>query len=308
MKYFTTVRAALDNSLPGICRHYGIPAENILPYVKTHLQAMNKEWFSGEAPLIAYHDPICRLGYLFCHTAVNANLCEFAIRSSPDLVAFIRQKMDADQELRVCAFGGGPGTELLAICKHLTKTRPHGPLARLSFTLLDRVPEWSETWNALESRINDELRASGLPIAQWPFSISKAFVPYDMTQVANYANMSHLFQQDFYVMNYVVSEIVGSQANFEAVLQTAAMSSPAGCKFLIVDRDQEPVKASARALLMAAGLNVGEASQTIANMDMDEQSSVLDPYIHAIGYRPRVQWGNSYNQRGGAFWMIGTKP
>jgi hypothetical protein len=269
---------------------------------------MNEQWFSGEAPQIAYHDPICRLSYLFCHTAVNANLCEVAIRNSPDLVAFIRQKMDTEQELRVCAFGGGPGTELLALAKHLTKTRPNGPLARLSFTLLDRVPEWSETWTALEAQINAELRASGVPFAQWPFSISKAFVPYDMTQVANYANMPHLFQQDLYVMNYVVSEIVGDHANFQAVLQTAARSSPSGCKFLVIDRDQESVKTSARNLLTAAGLNVSESRRTVDNMDGDEQSGALDPYIRVIGRRPRVQWGSNANQRGGAFWMIGTKP
>ena len=31
----------------------------------------------------------------------------------------------------------------------------------------------------------------GLPVAQWPFSISKTFVPYDMTLVGSNANMPH---------------------------------------------------------------------------------------------------------------------
>lgn len=306
MNYFSTIRAALDASLPGICRHYGITPADALQYVRAHLQAMSEQWFSGDAPIIAYQEPLCRFSYLFCHTAVNANLCEFAIRSSPDLVEFIANKMDIDQELRVCAFGGGPGTELLALAKHLTRNRPNGPLARLSFTLLDRVTEWSESWNALEAQINLELRAGGRHFAQWPFSISKTFVPYDMTLIGNYANMPHLFQQDLYVMNYVVSEIIGDQTNFQTVISTAAHSSPSGSKFLIVDRDQDAFQTDAVRLLQNAGLTVSGISTTSTNMDGDEQSAVLNPYSGPIGRQPRVQWGG--NGRRGAFWVVGTKP
>ncbi len=301
MNYFSTIRAALDASFPGICHHYRIPPADVLQYVSMHLQAMNDQWFSGDTPNIAYHDPLCRFSYLFCHTAVNANLCEVAIRNSPDLVTFIAGKMNNQQELRVCAFGGGPGTELLALAKYLSRTRPHGPLACLSFTLLDRVPEWSETWNALEAQIISELRAGGIPVAQRPFSISKTFVPYDMTLVGNYANMPNLFQQDLYVMNYMVSEIIGDQANFQAVISSAANSSPPGSKFLIVDRDQGAVRADAVRLLQTAGLAVGQIMETATNMDGDEQSAVLGPYSGPIGRQPRVRWR-------GAFWVIGTKP
>jgi hypothetical protein len=306
MNYFATIRSALDASLPGICHHYRISPADALQYVRRHLQTMNVQWFSGDAPNIAYHDPLCRFSYLYCHTAVNANLCEVAIRRSPDLVAFITDKMNNQQQLRVCAFGGGPGTELLALAKHLTRTRPQGPLASLAFTLLDRVPEWSESWNALEAQIIADFRARGLHIAQWPFTISKTFVPYDMTLIGNYANMPSLFQQDLYLMNYVVSEIIGGQANFQAVLSTAANSSPAGSKFLIVDRDQNEVQADAIRLLQTAGLTVGQVVATSANMDGDEQAAVLAPYSGPIGWQPRRQWGG--DGRRGAFWVIGTKP
>jgi hypothetical protein len=304
--YFETVKAALDACLPGICRHYGIGQQDALAYVREHLRTMSNAWFSGEQPNIVYSDPLCRFAYLFCHVAVNANLCEYAIRCSRDLAEFIAAKMRDTQELLVCAFGGGPGTELLALCKHLQKTRPNGPLARLSFSLLDRVPEWSESWNALEAEINGTLRAAGIPVAQWPFSISKTFVPFDMTQVGNFANMPHLFQQDLYVMNYVLSEILGDHAGFQQVITTAVRSSPSGSKFLIIDRDQDSVRDDAVHLLRAAGLNVSDVYQTSRNMDGDEQSSVLEAYSRQIQRQPRVQWGS--DGRRGAFWIVGTKP
>lgn len=306
INYFGTVKAALDAILPGICRYYSISPADALAYVKSHLESMNEEWFSGEHPNIAYHDPLCRFSYLFCHTAVNANLCEHALRNSPDIVAFLADRMDNAQELRVCAFGGGPGTELLALSKYLSRTRPNGPIARLSFTLLDRVPEWSESWTALESQINEQLRATGQHFVNWPFNISKSFIPHDMTLMANYANMPHLFQQDLYVLNYVVSEIIGDQTNFQSVLQTAAHSSPPGSKFIVIDRDQASVTEKAAALLRGAGLTVGDVRTTSTNMDQGEQASTLAVYSRAIGRNPRVQWGG--NGRRGAFWVVGTRP
>jgi len=72
----------------------------------------------------------------------------------------------------------------------------------------DVFPTLIEIWQELHDAPENLKRwyadrwASGVPFAQWPFSISKAFVPYDMTQVANYANMPHLFQQDIPTLSY----------------------------------------------------------------------------------------------------------
>lgn len=305
MNYFTTIKAALDASFAGVCRHMGVTPTVATDSINRHLQTMNAEWFSGDRPTIAYRDPLCRFAYLFCHTAVNANLCEVAIRDSPDVTQLIRERLDQNQELRVCAFGGGPGTELLALAKLLTRIRPNGPVARLSFTLLDSVTEWSESWNALETQITAELRAGGQPFANWPFTVCKTFVPYDMTQVANYANMPNLFQQDLYVLNYVVSEVVGDEVNFQNVINTAAQSSPVGAKFLIIDRDQDAIREAATNLLTGAGLNVAQPVATSRNMDAEEQSDVLQIYINTVGRRPRVQWGRNGGR--GAFWVVGTK-
>jgi hypothetical protein len=185
MKYFETIKAALDASFTGICRHRNLKRQEAYEVINQHLATMSKEWFSGETPNIVYEDPLCRFAYLYCHTAANANLCEVAIRSSTDLDNFIDTKMSNEEELRVCAFGGGPGTELLALSKHLLR-EPRGGHARITFTLLDRVGEWSETWTALEAQINAELKSRFGSFSHHPFSISKAFLTHDMTKCYEY--------------------------------------------------------------------------------------------------------------------------
>jgi hypothetical protein len=266
---------------------------------------MSQEWYSGETPSIAYEDPLCRFAYLFCHTAVNANLCEVAIRNSPDICDFIESKMSNEEELKVCAFGGGPGTELLALSKHLLRIRRTGH-ARISFTLLDRVGEWSETWNVLEAQINAELKSTYGSFSKQPFSICKTFITHDMTRAYEYGNLSSIFQQDLYLMNYVVSELIGDHEQFRDLIKFASDSSSPGSKFLVVDRDQDKVIDNTKRLLSEAGLTLGDLGKTSTNMDRDERMEDLEPYITQIGRRPRLQWGSRSGR--GAFFVVGTKP
>ena len=301
MNYFRLVRTALDALVDGICRHRHVERTTAMQMAAAHLQTMREEWFSGETPNIAYEDPLCRFAYLYCHTAVNANLCEFCIRNSPDVQEHIHHVLDTNGELRVCAFGGGPGTELLALAKYLCNTREGRPQGDISFTLLDIVGEWCESWNALETAIKDRLRTRFGPRNCWPFTISKTFLSFDMTQIEQYANLHHVFTHDLYVMNYVLSEIFGENEAFGGLINRMSESAPRGAKFLIVDRSQDVIIDRAREHLQNAGLTVGEVHRTNSNMDGDEQSDTLLEYYRLIRRNPRVQWQ-------GAFWVVGTKP
>jgi len=301
MNYFQIVKAALDTLVDGICRHRGLQRPQAMQMAAAQLQAMSAEWFSGERPNIAYGDPLCRFAYLYCHTSVNANLCEHCIRGSADICDLINRSLNATNELRICAFGGGPGTELLAFAKHLCNTRAGQQQGDISFTLLDIVPEWAESWNALETAIKARLRQRFGPRTAWPFTTSKTFQPFDMTHVDQYANLNQLFEQELYVLNYVLSEIFSDHQALGQLITRMAQAAPAGAKFLIVDRAQTSVMTWAQEILQAAGLVVGQIQETSRNMDGEEQSAALEEYTQLIGRRPRVQWR-------GAFWVVGTKP
>ena len=154
------------------------------------------------------------------------------------------------------------------------------------------MTEWAETWNALEAQIKAELKATYGPQSKRPFSTNKTFVPFDMTKAHQYANLAQLLEHDLYVMNYVVSEVVGDHTKFQELINAASSAAASGSKFLVVDRDQDRVIENTRELLTAAGLTVGKVRKSSTNMDTDERMSSLEEYTTTIGRRPRLQWGS----------------
>lgn len=299
--YFRTIKNALDALIAGICQHRNVSPKMACQLAGAYLRNMSQEWRSGESPTIAYDDPLCRFAYLYCHTAANAAIFELFLRRHQPTADYLLQKLNEAEELRICAFGGGPGTELLALTKFLTarsgQLTGHGDV---NFTLIDNTPEWAESWNALHQAIKANFTAQFGPRRGWPFTVSKMFQPFDMTRVEQFANLPQLFTQDVYVMNYVVSEIFDEYQSLAAVAQTMVQNAPVGARFLIVDRNQNQVVANCRYLLQQAGLVEEHFLESSTNMDGDEQASDLDPYKSHVTWDPRVSWR-------GAFCLYGVK-
>jgi hypothetical protein len=304
MTYFRTIKAALDALIAGISQHRAVTSNIALQMAGAHLRNMSQQWRTGQNPTIAYNDPLCRFAYLYCHTAANAAICELFIREHLETTNFIVEKLNQNEELKVCAFGGGPGTELLALTKFLRRKHDQGALhshGDVNFTLLDNVPEWAESWNALEAAIKVRFSADFGTRRNWPFTVSKFFQPFDMTRVEQYANLNQLFVQDLYILNYVVSEIFSEHDALGNLLNTMAAHAPSGSRFLFIDRNQEQIVQWCRTLLENAGLVEQHFSESSTNMDGDEQSAHLGEYIALVGWNPRVTWN-------GAFCLIGVKP
>jgi hypothetical protein len=299
--YFKTIKTALDALIAGICQHRGVTPEVACQLAGAYLRNMSQEWRSGQTPTIAYGDPLCRFAYLYCHTAANAAIFELFLRSHQPTTNYLIQKLNENEELRVCAFGGGPGTELLALTKFLSlrssQLLGHG---EVSFTLIDNTAEWAESWSALHQAIKSSFETQYGSRRNWPFTISKMFQPYDMTRVEQFANLPQLFTQDLYVMNYVVSEIFENHQALAAVVQNMVQNAPIGARFMIVDRNQNQVVANCRQLLQLAGLNEEYYLDSSTNMDADEQLVDLEPYKTHVTWAPRVNWR-------GAFCLYGVK-
>lgn len=304
MNYFRTVKSALDALIVGICQHRNVNQDVALQMAGTFLGNMSDQWRTGQNPTIAYHDPLCRFAYLYSHTAANAAICELFIRNHAPNRNFILEKVNNSEELKVCAFGGGPGTELLALSKFLCEENNWGTLtshSEITFTILDNVPEWAESWSALETAIKTRMGEKYGPRRGWPFTVSKFFQPFDMTRVEQYANLHHLFVHDLYLMNYVVSEIIAEHQALGGLINTMASHAPSGARFLFIDRNQVAVVNMCRQLLQAAGLVEERFAESSTNMGYDEQSSSLGEYIQRVGWNPRVSWN-------GAFCITAVKP
>jgi hypothetical protein len=201
---------------------------------------------------------------------------------------------------------------LLALSKHLLKTRSNGPHVHVTFQLLDRVTEWLETWQAIDAEIKAELKKKYGQFTKHPFSTSGYFVTNDMTKSHQYVNLATLFSQDLFFLNYVVSEITGNNPNFHAehpqfleLIKIAVQSCKRGSKFVIADRDQDNVIANSIGLLQQAGLRVSEVKKVCGCMDSDEPPEVLKSYYDDIERKPRKWWMGRYgsNSNRGAFFV-----
>ena len=93
MTYFTTVKAALDALIAGIAQHRGVTPDVALKHASAYLSNMSDQWHSGQKPSIAYGDPLCRFAYLYCHTPVNANICDVFLRGHQETLSYIIEKL-----------------------------------------------------------------------------------------------------------------------------------------------------------------------------------------------------------------------
>lgn len=296
MQYFETIRLVLDRTLSVVCRRRNLCPDTARELLVSHLKTMSQEWYSGGQPQIDYEDPFCRLAYLYCHVAANANLFEVSIRRTPELREYVKQKLSLDG-LRVCGLGGGPGTELLGLAKYVSRIPETGNILSADFTVFDKVQEWADSWSALQQVVTTSRCVGNRSCPR--LVVSRNFCCLDITQLDRFANIDILLQHDLYVLNYVVSEQIQNLAGLSEVVAHMIRCAPVEAKFVVIDRHQSEVLASARALLDGHGVAVEDEVPSCAYMDFDEQRAQLEPYCTLVGRSPRVKWD--------AFWLIASK-
>ena len=298
--YFKAVKGILDVAVAAIAEERGVTAERVRQGLTKHLKCFSEQYFAGKKPAERLPRPVVPAGVPVLLMAANANLCEIALRESEDMSDFIVDKLKEEEEIKVCAFGGGPGTELFALAKFLVDKRKKFPKSTISFTLLDEVEEWAETWSLIEGEIRSFLKGKFGKTSSWPFVIGKSFIPFDITDKKNYGSIRHLFGQDLYILSYVVSELYDDAAleGLQEVLRSMAASAKPGAKFLVIDRFEARLTERAAKILGGLGLRVSKVEQSKRNMDSDEESSDLGEQL-IKEHSPRLKWNS--------FWIVGTK-
>lgn len=129
--------------------------------------------------------------------------------------------------------------------------------------------------------------------------MNKSFVAIDLCDCSRFGNLPLLFDQDVFILNYLISELSGAEDKFKKVLEQIVKGAPSGSLFLIIDRNEQRFQSSVQRLCKGAGLKIVEEKESATNMDSDEESSVLATYRKAIGRGPRLTWK--------AFWALAKK-
>jgi hypothetical protein len=87
--FFSAVNTILHRNI--VARN--LSADQVMDAVVRHLNSMSAEWYSGEAPNIAYEDPLCRWACMFAHVPVQANLFQRVIEECARRNQSFREKL-----------------------------------------------------------------------------------------------------------------------------------------------------------------------------------------------------------------------
>lgn len=290
--YFETVSKVLALAITDYCQDKGITAQKVDLEIAQHIKN-TADQHKNPDPDIDYQDALCRLGYLYVHVGANARIFEDTISQSPMLSHFIQS--NSGQSISICAVGGGPGTELLGLAKYLLLQRRIP--SDISFTILDSVPQWAETWGYLSDVVQEifknELNTS--PV------IHRTFQPMDVTDPTNYTDYPSMFRRlNLVVYNYLLSENQVRLENFSAALVDTVRRVPSGCIFAFIDRlEYDTVsqfsRTDVRSLINTSGLQILEEGE-LAGVVTDSES-VLDEYRQRFSQRRPRRWYRTPNGR-----------
>lgn len=310
--YIELVRRVVEAAVKTFADANGQTVQGVLAEIRGHIDKTSGEYWKDE-PNIAYDNPLCRIGYLYRHATANATLFEQALRSSAEL----QQKLhEADQRtLQVCTVGGGPGTELLALGKHLLprstsflrRFRRSTPMPRkIVFTVLDNVPHWAETWQQLAEAVEDTLRSALAGERGQPPTIAPTFLPMDVLNGASYRGYAYQFgRADIVIFNYLFSENKTRLDEAQEAVNHLARACPAGCVIVVLDRlERNPAFSDGVRQLFENALGVQITARTFdGTLDGDEQTSDMgDTLIAALG-NPRVKFFTDANRDPTVFWF-----
>lgn len=285
MKSLQTVLSQTRNV---ICDIYGISEGEAFSRVQAFIEDNSERW-RLEDPNINYEDPFCRMAYLYMNVAVHASLVEEALAFYPQVKTLVQERVAAGQDIQIAITGGGPGSELLGIVRYIETLRLGQP-AHLDLVLVDRIREWDESWHALKTGIDEELKSEyGDNRAAWPVTISRSFLPLDMTNDQDFTYFATRFRSiDFFLVTYLVSELKGSRTELAGVIRTLMSRARPDALMLFIDRDEKAVRGAVQEIIDIVGLRSLGLHQVRGELG-DNLEDLGEWYIN-IPFLPRQRW------------------
>lgn len=276
-------------------------AGDIYDRIVAEAQRNHDEWYSNRVPNLNYHDPVCRLAYLYIVAAANAATFKHVIEVNDELRNHILQIVSEHDEIRLCAFGAGPGTELLAMAKFFDEQH-QGLNVRVDFQLLDKVKGWADSWYGIRDEVINSFRLLYGKHSNWPMIPSGNFLPCDVTQLEDSTALGHVWNHDIYVVNFLLSEIFNNDPGLRSFLSKIVALAPKGAHFVFIERRGWMWQQRMEAIASEAGLVLSRFFESKCESLGDETPSDLGSIYTAISERqhPRTKWNVVYS--------IGKKP
>lgn len=297
--FFQMLRPVLTNLVQFEAAHQERTQREILQDILGEAQRNQNEWYSNRVPSLNYELAACRLAYLYIVAAANSNTFKHLLCTDNALRDFVLERATQNRRLRVCALGAGPGTELMAFAKFFHENHPNC-CVRVDFQLLDIVQEWQDSWHGIREAIDAAYTAEyGTDLTLWPMFPAGNFLWQDVTQVERMPKLGNLWNQDLFVINFLLSELFHDDPDFRAFIRAITQRAPSGSRFVFIERHGWMWRQRMRNCANEAGITLSDFQESQDNLDGDEDPAHLGPLYRSLqsmpcGRAPRQGWNVVY--------------
>jgi hypothetical protein len=302
VKFFDLLRPVLTSRMEFVARHDNISLPQVRELILAEAERNQKEWYSDRVPNLNYRLTACRLAYLYIVAAANANTFKWILSKDQKLKEYVLDVAARKRRVKVCAFGAGPGTELMGFAKFLDEQGLGFPV-RVDFQLLDLVREWQDSWNAIRDAIDTHYEAQhGIDQSKWPIMPTGSFTQQDVTDTEGLNNLGDIWTQDLFVVNFLLSEIFTDDPGFHDFITAVAQRAPVGARFLFIERRGSMWANRMTNCTAKAGIRLGEFKESKESLDAGERPELLGEVHQQLsvapggrGRTPRQNWNVIYS-------------
>ncbi|MDD5369876.1 MAG: hypothetical protein PHQ40_12385 [Anaerolineaceae bacterium] len=297
--FFEILSAVIESGVQSLMIQERLTKDQVYERIWNEIRNNRREWFSGRVPNLNYCLPECRLAYLYVIAASNANIFKRVIEIDDDLRNHIIALAQNNAQIRLCAFGAGPGTELLAISKFFDQLRI-GQTVSIDFQLLDKVQEWMSSWFGIRDQILARFRINhGINPINWPIHPNGNFVSCDVTELGRLANLGNVWNQEIYILNFILSEVFDDNPGLRGFMATVSQSAPHGARFVFIERRGYIWEKQISSIAQGAGLQLSKFTELSSqSLDPDEDPRCLGEIYRALsanGENPKQGWNVVYS-------------
>jgi hypothetical protein len=218
-------------------------------------------------PCINYSEPVTRFAYIYKYTVAHADYIRQLIGGCPTICnLFTQSKVD------VACLGGGPGSDLLGIMKHMLHVRSK---TKFKCFMFDKERAWGDSW----SDVADNLEA--------PFQVFPIFEQLDVTDSATWSSYQKFLRCDLFTLSFFMSEVWRIRTQAEPFFEHCFTQAKPGGLFLFIDNNSPQFYGWFDRLATKNGMEVVQKRETSLAFSVDEEKTDLGVYYSKFGWPKR---------------------
>jgi SAM-dependent methyltransferase len=239
--------------------------------ITKELEALSREYGSltnSKAKPIDYSDPLKRFAYIYKYTVAHADYIMQLISFCPPL-----RKLLARKSVEVACLGGGPGSDLLGVLKHMIQTQSKETC--LTCYIFDKERAWGDSWSDV-ARCLDA-----------PFRVYPVFQQMDVTDSSTWESYSKFLRADLFTLSYFLSEVWQIRARAEPFFNHCFANMKAGGLVLFIDNNAPVFFNWFDAIAKRHNLEAVKTGSTTLAFSNDEEKTDLGVYFKKFGWPKR---------------------